>query len=200
VDTTRSRSRRIGRSQRRPGEPRGGLGVVGFRAIAIVGLWLALEPALVLASITDPILFLEIAHASSGLTRSSVQLTGSFPESALVELAYPLQVLIHGAGPGDVYVRYDLSNGAWQGSSSLLRGGLSPAEATLLVSEGTSAPDARVLFVGAGRIEVLLPASFPIGDAEAFLFFVDGGGAVVSNPLSLVIPPHVPLPGAGAAQ
>ena len=68
------------------------------------------------------------------------------------------------------------------------------------MSEGTPAPDARVLFVGAGRIEVLLPAGFPIGDAEAFLFFLDAGGAVVSNPLSLVIPPHVALPGAGAVQ
>jgi hypothetical protein len=57
-----------------------------------------------------------------------------------------------------------------------------------------------VLFVGAGRIEVRLPSSFPIGDAEALLFFVDAEGAVVSNPLSLVIPALVPLPSAGAAQ
>lgn len=197
MDTKRGRKRRLGRSQRRPGEPRR-LGVLGFRAI--VGLWLVLEPALVLASITDPVLFLRDARASSGSTRSRVQLTGSFPESALVELAYPLQVLIHGTGPSDVYVRYDLSSGASQGSSSLLQGGLTPGEATLLVSEGTPAPDARVLFIAAGRIEVLLPVSFPIGDAEAFLFFVDAGGAVVSNPLSLVIPPHVALPGAGAVQ
>jgi hypothetical protein len=57
-----------------------------------------------------------------------------------------------------------------------------------------------VLFVGAGRIEVLLPTSFPVGDAEALLFFVDARGAVVSNPLSLVIPDLVPLPSSGATQ
>jgi hypothetical protein len=199
VDALRNRNRNRGPtgSQPRPGKSRR-LAVLGFLAMA--GFWLVLEPALLLASITDPILFLQDARASSGSTRSSVQLTGNFPEAALVQIAYPLQVLIYDAN--DFYVRYDLPNGASQGSSVLLQGGgLTPSEAISLSSEaGTPAPDAQVLFVGAGRIEVLLPTSFPIGDAQALLLFVDAGGGVVSNPLSFVIPAHVPLPSLGATR
>jgi hypothetical protein len=197
VDALRNRNRGPTGSQPRPGKSRH-LAVLGFLAMA--GFWLLLEPALLLASITDPDLFLQDARASSGSARSSVQLTGMFPEAALVQIAYPLQVLIHDAN--DFYVRYDLPNGASQGNSALLQGGLTPSEAILLLSEaGTPAPDAQVIFVGAGRIEVLLPTSFPIGDAQAQLFFVDAEeDAVVSNPLSLVIPALVPLPSVGAAQ
>ena len=196
MDALRYRNRGPTGSQSRP-DKSGRLAVLGYLAMA--GFWLVLEPALLLASITDPDLFLHDARASSGSARSSVQLTGMFPEAALVQIAYPLQVLIYDAN--DFYVRYDLPNGASQGSSDLLQGGLTPSEAILLSSEaGTPAPEAQVLFVGAGRIEVLLPPSFPIGDAQALLFFVDAHGAVVSNPLSLVIPALVPLPSVGAAQ
>ena len=197
MDAPRSSNRGPTRSRPRPRDSRH-LAVLGFLAMA--GFWLLLEPALLLASITDPVLFLQDARASSGSTRSSVQLIGDFPEGDLVQLPYPLQVLIHDAGANDFYVRYDLPSGASQGNSALLQGGLTPSEAILLLSEGgTPAPDAQVIFVGAGRIEVLLPTSFPIGDAEALLFFVDASGAVVSNPLSLVIPALVPLPSLGAA-
>ena len=196
MDALRNRNRGPTGSQPRPVKSRH-LAVLGFLAMA--GFWLVLEPALLLASITDPDLFLQDARASSGSARSSVQLTGIFPEAALVQIAYPLQVLIYDAN--DFYVRYDLPNGASQGSSVLLQGGLTPSEAIFLLSEaGTPAPDAQVLFVGAGRIEVLLPTSFPIGDAQALLFFVDAEqDAVVSNPLSLVIPALVPVPSVGAA-
>jgi hypothetical protein len=87
VDALRNRNRGPTGSQPRPVKSRH-LAVLGFLAMA--GFWLVLEPALLLASITDPVLFLQVARASSGSTRSSVQLIGDFPEGDLVQLPYPL--------------------------------------------------------------------------------------------------------------
>ena len=47
--------------------------------------------------------------------------------------------------------------------------------------------DARLLAVGADRLEVLLPPSFPAGEAEAVLFMIYKGETVLSNPLPFSI-------------
>ena len=149
--------------------------------------------AVALASQTDPFLELQEARAISGPTRSVVQLTASFPDQDLVQLAYPLQVLIRVVGAGDDYVRYDLSAGAFVGSSPDLRDGLSADEALALLDEGTAVMDARVTLVGPGRIELQLPQAFPEGAAEAQLFVENEGEAILSNAVPLTIPPRVPL-------
>ena len=131
---------------------------------------------------TDPTLALSAVVVEVGTTTRAVRLTGEFPADDLVQLAWPLQVLIHEAG-GPRYVRYDLSDAAFSGLAPGLADGLDSTEAMVLLVEGAPSPDARVLFLGAGRIELLLPASFPSGGAVVQMFVLDEGEPILSNPL-----------------
>lgn len=131
---------------------------------------------------TDPTLALRTAVVEVGATTRAVRLTGEFPADDLVQLPYPLQILIHEAG-GAQYVRYDLAGAAFNGLADGLADGLDPQDALALLAEGAPSPDARVLFLGTGRIELLLPASFPSGPAVAQMFVLDQGQPILSNPL-----------------
>ncbi len=138
---------------------------------------------------TDPTLALSEVSAESGTSLRLVRLVGVFPSQDLVQLAYPLQVLVRETGTGTGYVRYDLASGAFVGQSADLVDGLDPGEAAALVGEGTAAPDAGVAFLGRDAVEVLLPASFPAGPAEAQVFALDavGGPPILSNAVALTV-------------
>jgi len=137
-----------------------------------------------LATPTDPTLVLTAAASAAGGAGRVLRVDGSFHAQDLVQLAYPLQVLVRA---GTLYVRFDLSDGAVIGSAPQLADGLQADEAEALLDEGAPAPDARVLFLGLGRLELALPASFPAGPAEAQLFVIDEGEAILSNPLPVVL-------------
>ncbi len=132
---------------------------------------------------TDPELALHSAVAQTGTTVRVVRLMGYFPADDLVQIPYPLQVVVHEAGGGQ-YVRYDLSGAAVSGMAPALADGLDAADALALLGEGAPSPDATVLFLGNSRIEVRLPASFPTGGAVAQLFVLYKGEAILSNPLT----------------
>ena len=82
-----------------------------------------------------------------------------------------------------VYIRFDLAGDAVTGVAPELANGLDADEAVALLSQGTPNEEAEVLFIGPGRIDVLLPADFPIGPAEAQLFVLEAGQPILSNPL-----------------
>lgn len=133
---------------------------------------------------TDPTLVLTAAAGATGALHRVVRIDGSFHAQDLVQLSYPLQVLVR---IGTQYVRYDLSAGAVSGTAAELADGLQADEAAGLLGKGAPAPGARILFLGLGRIEVALPASFPAGAGEAQLFVIDEGTVVLSNPLPVAV-------------
>jgi hypothetical protein len=132
---------------------------------------------------TDPDLALTHVVCSSGENVRVVRLEGHFPADDLVQLAYPLQVLIREIGPGTRYVRYDLSATAVRGDAPELADGLDPSEVADLLAQGNPAPKAVVAFMGVGRLDLVLPGSLPAGPAEAQLFVLENADPVLSNPL-----------------
>jgi hypothetical protein len=137
-----------------------------------------------LATPTDPTLVLTGAASATGDFARVVRVDGSFHAQDLVQIAYPLQLLVHA---GATYVRFDLANGAVSGVAPALADGLQAGEAEALLAQGTPAPAARLLALGLGRLEVTLPASFPAGAAEVQLFVIDEQEAVLSNALPVAI-------------
>ncbi len=136
---------------------------------------------------TDPELALWRATCDVGDSSRTVRLEGEFPADDLVQLAYPLQVLIRDTGRSPVYVRFDLAAGALNGVAPELADGLDANEAVALLAQGRPIEDAEVLFVGPGRIDILLPAGFPIGPAEVQLFVLEGDSLILSNPFPFVV-------------
>ncbi len=141
---------------------------------------------------TDPVLILTRVTADVGAASRIVRLEGVLPAEDLVQLPFPLHVLIRETQLGTGYVRYDLSNGAVSGSSATLLDGLDPSDVAALVLEGSPAPDARVVLLARERIEVLLPGAFPSGSAEAILFTIHEGETILSNPVSFEIEAAAP--------
>lgn len=127
---------------------------------------------------------LTAAAAATGTSHRVVRIDGSFHAQDLVQLAYPLQILVR---IGTQYVRYDLSSGAVSGVAAELADGLQADEAEDLLTQGAPAAGARVLFLGLGRIELALPASFPAGTGQAQLFVIDEGEVVLSNALTVAV-------------
>jgi hypothetical protein len=137
------------------------------------------------ATPTDPTLAPSSVVSDAGAGARSLRLDGIFPAEDLAQLAYPMQVLIHTAA-GE-YVRYDLAALPVTGTAPGLNDGLDLAEALALLAQGVESPDARVVFLGRGRIEVVLPAAFPSGPVQAQLFVVDEGELIVSNAVAVVL-------------
>jgi hypothetical protein len=139
---------------------------------------------------TDPALALWRVTSEVGDSSRTVRLEGDFPADDLIQLAYPLQVLIRDTGRSAVYVRFDLAAGAvgaLVGVAPELTDGLDAVEAVALLAQGTPNEEAEVLFVGPGRIDVLLPSDFPAGQAEAQLFVLEGDSIVLSNPFPFAV-------------
>jgi hypothetical protein len=158
-------------------------------ASLLLGAGLALAAAAA-ATPTDPTLALTAAAAAAGAQGTAVRtlrIEGSFQADDLVQLAWPLQLLVRETTSGTSYVRYDLAGGAVTGTSAALADGLQAGEVPTLLQQGTPAPSARVLFLGLGRLDVALPSGFPGGPAEASLFVVDEGQTILSNAIPLAV-------------
>lgn len=141
------------------------------------------------ATITDPALALSRAAVTSGATARLVHLEGALPDEDLVQLAYPLQLLIWS---GANYVRYETGGEPVEGQAPQLADGLDPDEAIALLGHGAPSAGARIAFLGPGRIDVLLPATFPPGEAQAQLFVVEGADVLLSNPIPFAVPGEQP--------
>ena len=136
------------------------------------------------AAITDPDLALTAAHVEVGATVRVVSLEGLFPVEDQVQLPVPLQILVRS---GTQYVRYDAADGVFTGVAPELADGLQAGEVPGLLAQGAPAAQARVLLLVPGRIDVLLPPSFPSGSAEVQLFVLDEDEGILSNALGVEI-------------
>ena len=171
---------------------------VGIASARGGGAWALLLLGIVFASVragaisTDPTLILTRAIADVGASERIVRLEGVLPAEDLVQLPFPLHVLVRETQLGTDYVRYDLSSGAVSGSSPALLDGLDSGDVAALVLEGSASPDARVVLLARDRIELRLPDAFPWGSAEAILFIIHEGTPILSNPISFEIEAPAP--------
>ena len=89
------------------------------------------------ATPTDPTLVLTAAASATGALHRVVRVDGSFHAQDLVQLAYPLQVLVRDRRR--TYVRFDLSAGAVSGTAAALADGLQADEAAGAARQGAPA-------------------------------------------------------------
>ncbi len=139
------------------------------RTISEVGRTLGLVVALLgamaapgWAGPTDPTLLLSEALASQGSSRLVI-VRGVFPGDDLLQVAYPLQLLVSSDVDGVSYVRYALAQGGFSGTDAALSDGLDPADVAGLIGAGTPAPEALIASIDVSSISVLLPSAFPAG-------------------------------------
>lgn len=139
------------------------------------------------AAQTDPILAIRSVAGQAAPSGRLLHVEGSFPAADLVQLRYPLQILVRDLASGTGYVRFDLAGTVMGGDFAALADGLSTAEIVPLLAAGTPTPDGRVVFLGPGRIDLLLPSSFVASTAEVQIFVIHEGTPLLSNavPLSL---------------
>jgi len=149
-------------------------------AIAILSL-----PSPGQAAQTDPILAIRTVMGQAAPSGRLLRVEGSFPAADLVQLRYPLQILVRDLASGTGYVRFDLAGTVMGGDFAALADGLSTAEIVPLLAAGTPTPDGRVVFLGPGRIDLLLPSSFVATNAEVQIFVIHQGTPLLSNAVSL---------------
>jgi len=136
--------------------------VIGSLALATIGVATVSS-----GTGTDPELALWRVTTEVGDTSRTLRLAGEFPADDLVQLAYPLQVLVRDTGPSAVYIRFDLSAHAVTGVAPELADGLDADEAIALLSRGTAIDEAEELFVvEAGQPILSNPFPFDLGGSN----------------------------------
>ena len=120
-------------------------------------------------SITDPELSLHGAVARTGVTRV-LRVEGRFHTDDILQIAYPVQLLVRSLATGSDYVLYTLGTGSAAGRSDRLSDGLQSTDVPSLLSGGTAAPTATLLGLSRGHVDVRIPLSFPAGASEVQLF------------------------------
>ena len=166
------------------------------RAAGLTGLMLVVGWGLLPAASagpTDPALAVtDVRAISAGV--AWLQIEGVLPGEDLAHVAYPLQVLVRDLATGTRYVRFEMGGPVVTGDDPALADGLDPGDVVGLLAGGAPALDADVLFLDAGRVDVLLPGVFPAGAAEVQLFVLEPGDTqpVLSNAFVVQIPGGAP--------
>jgi len=137
------------------------------------------------ATQTDPILEIAAARSTGAPAGTLVQIEAIFPAADLVQRAVPLQVLVRDLASGTHYARFALGGPVVTGDAPSLADGLDPGDVFGLLASGVPLPGARVLGMGADRLELLLPPGFDASAAEIQLFIVYEGDPILSNPAPL---------------
>lgn len=147
---------------------------------------LALCAAPVRATQTDPALEIARATRATAATGALVQLDATFPMPDLVQRAIGVTVVVRDLGGGGTHwAGFPLGGAAVEGDAPSLADGLDPGDVAGLLASGTPLAGARVLHLGARRIELWLPAPFSPATAEVQLFIVYEGDPILSNPAPL---------------
>ncbi len=164
-----------------------------IRFVAIgAALSLVPWPLLVSAAITAPALELVRVQAARAPSGVWARFDGSFPTDDLIQSPLEIQVLVRSLASGAQFVRFELSVGEFEGSSVALLDGFDLEDIDGVIAASQPSATARLLGLASNRIEVLLPPSFPAGEAEAQLFLLYRGERLLSNPMSFVVPEAQP--------
>ncbi len=148
----------------------------------------SLAPHASTAAITAPALDLVRVQADRAPSGVWARFDGSFPTEDLVQSPLEIQILIRNLASADRFVRFELSVGAFEGSSEALLDGFEIGDIDAVIAASRPISSARLLALATNRIEVLLPPEFPSGPAEAQLFLLYRGERLLSNPMSFVVP------------
>lgn len=165
-------------------EPLRSWGVRALLALLLVAAWPG--PASI-ASPTAPALELSRADATRGRVGVLVRVEGVFPDADLLQQAYELQLFVRETTSGTRFVCVSLPNGVLVGEADALANGLDEESVWEMMEAARPSAEGRVLLLAPGRIEALLPPSFPSGPAEATLFVIYQGDPVFSNPVRFAI-------------
>ena len=140
---------------------------------------------------TAPPLVVTSVEATPTPAGTLLRLDGEFPQADLVQQPLEIQVLVY-EKDGERFLRYELPRGGFSGAEPALADGLDASEVEALLAASVAEPRLRLLLLAPGRIELLLPAGFAPGEAEAQLFLVYRGEPLLSNSISVAIPGSQP--------
>ena len=159
-----------------------------LRALLVAAIALASGGRPAGAAITSVELSLRSVQAFRGSNALLVRFEGRILGDTLVQVDYPLHLVVFEEAGGR-YVRFDVSSGAVTGLAPQLLDGATSAESLALLAEGDPLAGVKLVFAGAGRIDVLLPPDALSGALGAYAFAVYEGEALVSNSLPVEGPP-----------
>jgi hypothetical protein len=139
------------------------------------------------AAMTAPALSLSSARATTADGGVLLRVEGEIATRDLVQHALAIHVLVRPLDAGGRFLTFELPTGAFEGADPGAAGPVDAAVVETVLSVMAPAADARLLEIGPHRIDLLLPASFPAGPAEAVLFMVYEGDVLLSNPVAFSI-------------
>ena len=159
---------------------------LGVLLILVAGSLLVGAPA-VRAGSTSPLLVVSAASGSAAGGGRSAVFEGTFDFENVVEVGYPLQIVVF---QGTRFVRYVVAGPVVTGTSAVFADGqLTDVELPALITVGTTADaGVRIVTVTATGALVTLPATFTAGTTTVVLFTILPDGTVVSNPVDFVLP------------
>ena len=161
------------------------------RALAAVLLLEFLAAPLAGATMTAPPLEVTRIEVVSGGVGTLLRVHGTFPDREIIQVPYPLQIFVRDTVSGTQFVCFSVPYGVSRGDSSLVANGLDPEAALAMMEAGSTHThgddDGRIVQVGAGFIDVLLPPDFAPSDGEVQLYVVYQGLPLISSQLAFQI-------------
>lgn len=137
---------------------------------------------------TDPDLFVTSVMSATVGSTVLIRFEGALLSQDLIQLSYPLQLVVWEPPPSSAYVRFDVTAGAVRGVAPELDDGMSPADALgLMGATTTPVAGAAVTRIAADGIAVTLPAGVVGGPVQGAAFAIDQGQAIVSNAVAFSI-------------
>ena len=153
-------------------------------AISASALVAALLTSPATAAVTSVELSLSSVRAIVGTQATLLRFEGGILGDALVQLRYPLQLLVWERDSGR-YVRFEVALDAFYGNAPQLSDGMTSSEAALLLWEGLPLRGTRVVHVGPERVDVLLPHGVLSGPVDAAAIAPYAGDVLVSNSVAV---------------
>lgn len=131
------------------------------------------------AGSTDPVLVIGQATASGGSPSRIVDLLGSWGFEDLMQIDYPLNVVV---SQGTSFVRYSVGDAAVAGTFAGLDNGLTIAEIPSLEAAGAPTSAASIARLALHEMTLTLPDTFAAGSVNVVLYVsLPGEGTFLSN-------------------
>ena len=147
-------------------------------AASAVALWLSTATAAHAGS-TNPVLVIGQATASGGSPSRIVDLLGSWGFEDLMQIDYPLNVVV---SQGTSFVRYAVGDAAVSGTYAGIADGLSVGEILALEASGAPTASASIARLALHEMTLTLPGTFASGSVDVVLYVsLPGEGTFLSN-------------------